>query len=858
MSNPKDISDDDDDDDNDVPLMVRQKLVKLAQQRDDSLSPPSDEDCQAVASEHNVSVNVVREIFASTPRISASAAPAVEAEEKAAPKRGKRQSAIEASAFIQNNVNGEKDDDDGDDDDDDDNSDNERKKSGAEAASNNGSIDDEDFKPAASAVKREETGDLFSESLASTLNSKGGIKSIDALLQYTELMKSCSDARVVKNADKKRVVLLSPLLRTDVGAKEKNILNAVVGGKTDGEVLDILAAWLNDSATRHSSDVLVSILRCMKMLPVTTAALERTGLGKSVKKLKKYVHVPQADDENAAESKEAAEKVPKLSDQLFERWKQKALEELERSENEKRTEAANKKRKLEREKKEAEKATEKEKKKAKVQLKEADDIDDVIKKQKKDVTQKETKTTTTTVTRTVVSRPAIIAPAGTTTPTTTETLKKRKAREPVASAATDATKPKQTKIGSVSASMLYNSASKESSKKIGVPSALLALQTKKEKKVKKAYFETHLPYSDDPNEVKFKHKSERDAEDGKAKPKKKKSLTWASSDELEQRKIYVPDPNDWLIKYDDKSAGMDVDDDSDASVEAALKRKAREEESERNAAAKARKRKMEQMRATTSWKIPKDIPRDPELNIACGEDSRELHRIAGIVARKKAAVYKDRKEVPDSPAEAPKEKANEDEMLEIPIQLAVEPAQQQPQQQPAPPPPQPQQMQYQHPPPPPVHQQQGPPIYTQPPQAGMQFPPPPPPPQQQQSAAPQLNQAAIQALLNQFNRPAGGPPPSAGGFNMPPPGGTAPPPPTMTTRAPAVSHARAGVVTSAAKSHPRGVCAFFNSATGCSWGDKCGFLHQVGLTAEKPKKNPGPGGAAAPHADINSNNTVHS
>ena len=134
-----------------------------------------------------------------------------------------------------------------------------------------------------------------------------------------------------------------------------------------------------------------------------------------------------------------------------------------------------------------------------------------------------------------------------------------------------------------------------------------------------------------------------------------------------------------------------LDDYSDASVEAALKSKAREEESERNAAAKARKRKMEQMRATTSWKIPKDIPRDPELNIACGEDSRELHRIAGIVARKKAAVYKDRKEVPDSPAEAPKEKANEDEMLEIPIQLAVEPAQQQPQHQPAPPPPQPQQ-----------------------------------------------------------------------------------------------------------------------------------------------------------------------
>ena len=89
MSNPNDSSDDDDD--NDVPLMVRQKLVKLAQQRDDSLPPLSDEDCQTIASEHNVSVKVVREIFASTPRISASAAPTAEVEEEAAPKRGKRQ-----------------------------------------------------------------------------------------------------------------------------------------------------------------------------------------------------------------------------------------------------------------------------------------------------------------------------------------------------------------------------------------------------------------------------------------------------------------------------------------------------------------------------------------------------------------------------------------------------------------------------------------------------------------------------------------------------------------------------------------------------------------------------------------------
>ena len=62
-------------------------------------------------------------------------------------------------------------------------------------------------------------------------------------------------------------------------------------------------------------------------------------------------------------------------------------------------------------------------------------------------------------------------------------------------------------------------------------------------------------------------------------------------------------------------------------------------------------------------------------------------------------------------------------------------------------------------------------------------------------------------------------------------------------RAPAVSHTRP--ITAAAKNHPRGVCAFFNSPTGCSWGDKCGFLHQVGLTAEKPKKHAAAAAAAA-------------
>ena len=91
-----------DDDDNDVPLIVRQKLAQRAQQRnfENASLPPSEEYYETIASEHDVDVRIVREIFAHTPRI----------EEAEVPKQ-KRQSAINASTFIQNNVDKDDDDD---------------------------------------------------------------------------------------------------------------------------------------------------------------------------------------------------------------------------------------------------------------------------------------------------------------------------------------------------------------------------------------------------------------------------------------------------------------------------------------------------------------------------------------------------------------------------------------------------------------------------------------------------------------------------------------------------------------------------------------------------------------------------
>jgi hypothetical protein len=995
-----------DDDDNDVPLIVRQKLAQRAQQRnfENASLPPSEEYYETIASEHDVDVRIVREIFAHTPRI----------EEAEVPKQ-KRQSAINASTFIQNNVDKDDDDDAEEEEEEEEEDDVHEKleeeeeeeedineltnkssshsnsvvdmimmdnvkngiwqgiseeieipvacgdslgtlilpkkyknkqerivcnsnsitpsqfealggrgnakkwKSSIFVVSSNGShsqsignfiieknlhpfghkmedstsdnktpttvlngndssynktaannsnvsaddSDDGDFK-SAQRTKSKEFSDVFSVSLSGALNSSGGIKSIEALSQYTELMKSCSDAQLVKNADQKRVVMLAALLRTDVGVKEKKILNMFVGGDTGGEALDLLASWLNDSADRYSSSVLVSILRSLKMLPVTTKALMRTQLGKSVRKLKKYIYVTKDDDSNVEESKEQAEKVPKLAEQLMERWKQRALEEeKERVETEKRAEAS-KKRKIEQEKKDAEKdtAAEKEKKKAKVQLKDTDDIVDVLINKQKDAEKKNTTMTTittTTVTRTVVSRPAIVA----STTTTSDTLKKRKVREAGAPGTPDGdllndliAKPKQTNIGGVGSSLLFNaSTSMKDLIKPNLPSALMPDNSKKKIRKEKCYFETHLAYSDDPNEVKFKHKSERKV-DGKAKPKKK-ALTWAEDSQLEAVRIFEKDKAQWQITYRE-NAVAELDDDSDASVEAALKRKAREEDSERHAAQKARKRKMEQMRPTTSWKIPKTLTRDKNLVVACGEDSRELHRVAGIVARKKAVKYENKENIPDSPAEAPEEDAKEDDMIEIPIQLV----QVSPPPLIQPPPPQQQQQQQhqqqhqqhqQYPPPPPpnvVYQHQMPsqPVYiTQQPPPIVQYHAPPPPPQQQQhlqqhGAAP-LDQNALQALLNQFNqKPSVGAPvaPVAssnsfnsfapgvpGSFNsyvVPPSAGTS----SLNTAKP--------VVTTLQNASKRGVCAFFNSATGCNWGDKCGFLHQAGISSAKPTR----------------------
>ena len=462
-------SSDDDNRDDDVPLMVRQIIARVAQKRnfDNASSPPADDFYENIAREHKVDAKIVREIFINTPRAgdevdASDVSAAAKAEQNKEVRDGiekeerqKRQSAIEATAFIQNNLNNieqgivsESEDEEHvvrvasveDDDDeqlastsknDDAQKDNVRNgkwqgiheeikipvacgdkigtlilpkkyktkqervlydsqtmtpsqfeafggrgnakkwKTSISVISPNGNrsqnvgnfikqnklfplghamehatkkvaksanfsiVSDRTYAPSTTSAKKKEYSDVFSESLAETLNSHGGIRSREALLEYTELMKSCTDAVSVQNADQKRIVMLAALLRTDIGVREKKILETVVGNDSGGEALDVSASWLADSASRHSSGVLVSILRALKMLPITTSALTRTQLGVSVRKLKKYVYVAKEGDSNPEESKEQANKVPKLAQQLYERWKQIAISEQNRAEENK-------------------------------------------------------------------------------------------------------------------------------------------------------------------------------------------------------------------------------------------------------------------------------------------------------------------------------------------------------------------------------------------------------------------------------------------------------------------------------------------------------------------------------------------
>ena len=162
--------------------------------------------------------------------------------------------------------------------------------------------------------------DQFAMKLKAVLDDKGGVKNIDVLPRFVCLMKRC-------NADpQKQALFVSALIRTDSGANEKRILALIVGTdeKESGECLNVLNEWLIDTASKGASVMLVSLLRALRTLPMTTKALIRTNIGKRVKKLQKYQTKEIKDQEDANAD---AAKVPRLAEQLVKRWTEQALAE---------------------------------------------------------------------------------------------------------------------------------------------------------------------------------------------------------------------------------------------------------------------------------------------------------------------------------------------------------------------------------------------------------------------------------------------------------------------------------------------------------------------------------------------------
>jgi hypothetical protein len=110
--------------------------------------------------------------------------------------------------------------------------------------------------------------------------------------------------------------------------------------------------------------------------------------------------------------------------------------------------------------------------------------------------------------------------------------------------------------------------------------------------------------------------------------------------------------------------------------------------------------------------------------------------------------------------------------------------------------------------------------------------------------------AALGALLANVQQNAGlQPPPPARGYAPPPAAYAPPPPPPQQTLAPQAPYVPGTVQPPQQPSKPalvggqpvpaqhalnvggktyRGVCAFFNTPRGCNWGDKCGYLHEIG------------------------------
>lgn len=565
----------------------------------------------------------------------------------------------------------------------------------------------DEVKPASAPAKTAKKSD-FEVKLENLLDEDGDIE-LASVKDFIRFMQNTS-----------RTQERSLLLQVIRGTKNKKCLRAFAAGNG----LDALQTWMGECKKSFQSTLLVSILRTLKLIPVTLDILTKTSIGTDLTKLKSY-EVPVGEAEHG--NTEMNTKVVLLSKSVKTHWKSQIT---------------------------ASNATEAPKPTATVPppVKAAPPPAPVPEKTVAAVSKAVELGDDDLFGGAKKSAPAPVkAPVKTVTKITME---KKVAPPPSVS----------TKKPSVSVSDLIN----KNSKATKVGAAPPQRETKQET----------MAASGGGGET-------------QGKKRKRKSVTWASEDMLEQVRVFEKD-----AKQPKEVAFPDpVRDGMDAS---ALERRDKEVEAERKAAAKQHQRRLDEMRAYVPWRTPRAVvlPPDPDAHepITPGCDSEEFQRILRIEAERPSVKYKRVTDIPDSPAEAP----NEDDQLDLAntpafsLEFQAEPAVE-----PAP-------AQYAAPP----------------------------------LAAPAFDASALAALAASLQQgPAAAPPPTTSYVQphipaqpavMPMNYAPAPAPaPKQVTVGGAPVPVQNNIVVNG-KTY-RGVCAFFNTPRGCNWGDKCGYLHQAGI-----------------------------
>ena len=557
---------------------------------------------------------------------------------------------------------------------------------------------------------------------------------LDALLDAQgeiEIRSTAKFVRLMRETTKSQERAL--LLQVIRGTKSKTVLRTL-GQSEEVQGLNVLQDWMEDAKRKFQSTLLVSVLRTLKMIPVSLDSLTRTTIGAKLSKLKSYA-VPVGEKEHG--NTEMNTKVVLLSKSVKNTWKEQITAPHAYAKPQPQAVPVAKH--------DAMPVAPTASASKAVELKDYDLFGGA----------KKTAPTKTTVVKMV----------------TKITTERKVAAQSVAV---------NTKKPSVSVNDLL-----KKSTKVTVP---VTKEPPKE------------PAKDDRKE------------DESGKKRKRKSVTWAPDDKLEQVRVFEKDakrPKE--VAFPDPVRDGDG---TDAESRRALEMRDKEVEAERKAAAKQHQRRMDEMRATVSWRPPRRIPPTAEA-ITPGSESEEFERMLRVEAEKPSVKYKNSKAIPDSPAEAP----NEDDELDLdntPAFFMEFQEEELPQQ---------------------VSSEMRSPV-----------PAPPPNPMVGGPLPANIDFAALSSLIASVQQGAGAPPapfvpPAAPYRHQPPPPpthyapqqpyqpGLVQPPQVLAKQA---TVGGAPVPVQNAFNHNgktyRGVCAFFNTPRGCSWGDKCGYLHEVGVT----------------------------